>query len=775
MNRVILLSISILSLLILSLQSKAQLAIGQWRDHFSYNNVHSLADNGNLIYCACDLGIFTFDKSTSEIEKLGKIQGLTESEIKSARYNNSTNCLFITYKNSNIDIIKDNKIYNFPDIKRKQINGNKEINKITFFNNFAYLSCGFGIVVFDTENMEFSDTWYIGSNATLVNVYDFAQDNTYFYAATDIGLLKAEKTNTNLADYRNWQQMTLIPNYNNPVTAVFADDQKIYLSQKTSNGNTQILKIQGENWNLFDTQQYTILSISEQFGKLIVTDKNSIKIFGNEILETDIHQYAFDDTLVNSISLNDSYLENENLLRIGDTRFGLVTYNFSGTTFDNLSPDGPLSNYIGQIAVANGKIYSTPGGYSSALVPLVRKPEISIYDKINTLSIIPSECWHDVYSIYPNPFDSHKFFMGAWGDGLFEYENNKLINHYTQTNSSLQYMGAIPGTIRIASIKYDKDKNLWISNATVNNPISVLSNKGNWLSYNFGGTLTLKPTGQILITSSGNIWVQIQRGGGMFAFNSKATPENPDDDEYSLFYPKISNDNSIAQVVNCIAEDKDEDIWVGTDQGVVVYHSPENVFSETDFYADRIQLTAVGNDTTEQYLLFTENVTSIAVDGANRKWIGTSNSGVFLVSPDGRNEIYHFSQDNSLLPSNSIVDIKIDPESGEVYFGTDNGMVAFRAEATEGGENFGNIYTFPNPVRPDYSGIITITGLLADANVKITDISGNLVFETTTLGGQAIWNGKTFSGNRVNTGVYLVFCANNDGTKAMVTKILFVN
>ena len=210
---------------------------------------------------------------------------------------------------------------------------------------------------------------------------------------------------------------------------------------------------------------------------------------------------------------------------------------------------------------------------------------------------------------------------------------------------------------------------------------------------------------------------------------------------------------------------------MGTDLGIVIYSNPERVFDDNNFHAERIILT-VGDVT--QYLLNTEIVTAIAVDGANQKWLGTQNSGVYLVSDNGTKEIYHFTAENSPLLSDKIYGIGINHESGEVFFATDKGLISYRGSATMGSDEFRDVYVYPNPVRENYAGKITVRGLVSDVNVKITDISGNLVYETQADGGQATWNGKDFSGRRPSTGVYLVFCTNEDGSKTFITKFLFI-
>ena len=265
----------------------------------------------------------------------------------------------------------------------------------------------------------------------------------------------------------------------------------------------------------------------------------------------------------------------------------------------------------------------------------------------------------------------------------------------------------------------------------------------------------------------------LPRGRGLFVFDEKGTYEDISDDEYESFSVLDESGAIISNDIYSFAEDRDGVMWIGTNKGAVAYYNPENVFSDTDpFYAKKIILQLDGP---VNYLLETEIVTAIAIDGANRKWFGTQSAGVFLMSEDCTEQIYNFNTENSPLLSDNILCIAIEPESGEVFFGTANGIVSFRSTATEPDDFFTDVYAYPNPVKPDYEGDIVIKGLVANSNVKITDISGNLVYEVNALGGQAIWNGKNFDGERVKSGVYMAFCTNEDGSKTHVTKILFIN
>jgi ligand-binding sensor domain-containing protein len=250
------------------------------------------------------------------------------------------------------------------------------------------------------------------------------------------------------------------------------------------------------------------------------------------------------------------------------------------------------------------------------------------------------------------------------------------------------------------------------------------------------------------------------------------TPDVFSDDKFKKLRIQDSENQVIGSVYS-LAEDQDGNIWVGTDQGPVIYFNPENVF-ESNLIASRILIPRNDGTNLADYMLKTETITSIAIDGADRKWLGTAASGAYLLSSDGKTKIKNFNVRNSPIFSDSIISLAVDSKSGDVWFGTSKGVQSYRGDATAGVEKFTRVLTFPNPVREDFSGNVTITGLMKDSRIKITDISGNLVYETVSQGGTATWDLNTYNGKRVATGVYLVFCASKDGSQSYVTKMLVI-
>jgi sugar lactone lactonase YvrE len=326
--------------------------------------------------------------------------------------------------------------------------------------------------------------------------------------------------------------------------------------------------------------------------------------------------------------------------------------------------------------------------------------------------------------------------------------------------------------VRIGGLDFDSDGNLWISNwAISSNNLHRLSPSGEWDSFTLTEALN-KPIGQLLVTRNDDKWILVPRGNDGYVVNQTGSSKKR---LLVTTYFSSGNNEYFTRMsdVYSIAEDKDGAIWIGTSQGVAVYNNPSQIWESDNYYATQPGLDL--NDGIYHPLLSTETVTAIAVDGANRKWLGTSNSGVYLVSESGEAEVLHFTAENSPLLSNNIKSIAINEISGEVFFGTDKGLISYQGDAIGGKDNYDEVYVYPNPVRETYEGPVTITGLISESAVKITDIAGNLVYKTTSLGGQAVWDGRNLNGKRVRTGVYLVFCNDKYGEETKIAKLLFIH
>ncbi|MEM1124317.1 MAG: hypothetical protein AAGJ18_28015, partial [Bacteroidota bacterium] len=446
----------------------------------------------------------------------------------------------------------------------------------------------------------------------------------------------------------------------------------------------------------------------------------------------------------------------------------------AGASCEFLDFNSPGSANTSEILLANDKVYIAAGGVASNQTALNRVDglfiradnEWSVVNRGSVPLFLDKDIDRDFYRLAVHPEDGRLFIGTFWG-GLIETDGENYTA-YTEENSSLQGAIGDEARERVAGLAFDDENNLWMSNHAAPQPISVLKSDGSWRSFNVNSKNLL----QLAIDQNGYKWF-VAGNEGVLVFDDNGTIDNVNDDRSRLFTP--ANSALMNPRVNCIEIDLDGDVWVGTAEGPVIFDCGSGVFE--DNCTGRLQF--VEQDGFGANLLATENVQTIAVDGANRKWIGTTN-GLFIQSPTGAEQVAFFNTDNSPVFDNTIIDIAIDQETGEAFIGTNNGLISVRGDATAGPRvNTANVFAFPNPVRPDYSGPIAIKGLARDANVKITDVTGKLIFETTALGGQAIWDGKDFSGRKASTGVYLVFSTSRtigfSNPNTAVAKILFIN
>ena len=355
-------------------------------------------------------------------------------------------------------------------------------------------------------------------------------------------------------------------------------------------------------------------------------------------------------------------------------------------------------------------------------------------------------------------------YLASFNVGIAKMTGLNLEEVYNETNSSLQKRAIHDDWIEVGSIQFDSEGNLWCTNSQTYKPLSVKYTNGEWESFSLGSGVTeSQDLAKLLIDKNDQKWIQL-KNNGLIVFDER---------RQGIKTRKLTNSensgNLASNRVYSFAEDLEGEIWIGTDNGVSVFYDSNSIFQGEN--ATQVVVTLGDYNS---YLLEGQQINDIEIDGANRKWFATNNSGVIVTSASGVEEIYHFTTENSPLFSNKVLDIEMNDVTGEVFFATEKGIISMRSESTQGNTDFSEVLVFPNPVKPDYSGPITIKGLITDAVVKITDVSGNLIYETVALGGQAVWDGKSFDGQKAHTGVYLVFCSDQEGTISHVTKLLFV-
>ncbi len=768
---------SLVIFLLITTQLFGQQQTGAWKDYLSYSNAIKIADAGDKVFCATEGGLFYVDKDDNS---LNKVTGLSDFGIKTIAYNSEEELLIVAYQNANIDIIQAGSVINLSDIKRKTISADKTIHNISFNGSEAYISCGFGIVVLNLEKQEVKDTYIIGDEGLPMPVYDVDFYQNRIFAATEEGILWAPDDDTNLLDYSNWVEETNVPHAGDPFTLLAVHAGLLIANYSAGEStNDEAYAYDGNSWSAYFASLRVVLELESDYTYLTFTGSREIVLFDQNHLNIGkINSYQLGDEHVSGIRSNSTAVSEDGTIWIADQNRALIRFN--GSNFEALQPYGPPTNDVFDIEIANSAVYIAVGGRTELWNNMFKQPAFQRFDdgkwtNFSSTEIPESTDFWDVVCIAVDPFDESHFFIGSWGGGLLEFKDDEFQTRYTNNNSPLE--SAMPSRpeqpfTRIGGLDFDSEGNLWISNIAVTaNNFHKLSPGGEWESFTMDGVTSL-PVGQVLVNNNDDKWVLIPRGHDVYVVDK--TGERKRHLNVTSYFSNGSDEYTTRMSdVYSIAEDKDGVIWIGTSQGVAVYNNPSRIWNSEVFYASQPGLNL--NDGIYHPLLSTETVTAIAVDGANRKWLGTSNSGVYLVSESGEEEIAHFTVENSPLLSNNIRAIAINEKSGEVFFGTENGLISYQGDATGGEDNYDHVYVYPNPVRETYDGPVTITGLISETDVKITDIAGNLVYKTTSLGGQAAWDGKNLNGNRVKTGVYLVFCNDKLGNETQITKLLFIH
>ena len=754
---------------------QAQRVQGSWQDYLSYSDAFKIALAPDKIYCATTGGLLYYDLDDNSVNKFASIAELSDFGIKEIAYNNNRNVLIIAYNNSNIDLVYGSNVVNVSDIKRKQISGDKTINNISFIGDEAYFSCGFGIVVMNLDKMEIKDTYYIGDGGSSVVVNDVAADDNYIYAATNSGILRADKTSA-LQDFHNWSTID-IPHSNRKFNHLEFFAGKMIANYTPDKWyEDEIYTLNGENWE----RQLPIGYVHDmQINGDYLTIASREKIFfvgNNHQIAFDINNYQFSNETFSPIKPVSAAINNDGTIWIADATKSLVK--IIDNNAESIFLPGPLDNLIFSLKYTASGLWVAPGGTRGFEIPRFQRYENGqwiYFNRENHPELDAENDFRNIVDIVVDPKDATHFFVASWGGCLLEYKNDEFVHRYTNFNSPLE--SALPlepekPYVRIGGMDFDSEGNLWITNSESNNVLHKLSPQGDWESFNLPQIAGNKTLGPVLVTQRGDKWVIAMRGYDAYVVN-----ESGDQKERLLVTSYFNNgENEIFNRMNdihSIAEDNEGAIWIGTTKGVAVYTNPDRIWDAQSFYA--IQPSLDLNDGFYHPLLETETVTAIAVDGANRKWLGTQSSGVYLVSENGDKELLHFTEANSPLLSNTITSIAINQDNCEIFFGTDKGLISYMGESIGGKDSYANVYVYPNPVRETYDGPVTVTGLKENTEVKITDVSGNLVFKTTSLGGQAVWDGKSLNGNRVKTGVYLVMCNDEFGEETHISKLLFIH
>lgn len=753
---------------ILSQTGLAQLQpIGEWREHLPYNSAIDVTADENMVYCATPYSLFTVDTKDNSIERLSHVTGLSETGISAILYDAINKKLIIVYSNSNIDIIYRKDIHNVPGLKRSGVTGDKTVYNIFSYGTDYYLSTGLGVVVVDGNKYEIKDSWFVGNGGNPVKVNGFNADDSFFYAATEEGLKKARTNDANLSNYSVWQLVSGSGGLPEGACINILNLQgKMIAEVKDS-----LFEWNGSQWSLFYADGMPVVSSNVSGNKILLCQRSSNGSSKVSILNSDgsVGRVLSQPEVI-SFPRKTILFQNEPWVA---DQFGGLSH-FTSGSFEQYKPNSPEATADGEMTVYNGVFYATAGEVNDAWNYQYNGNGIYIFrdgewTNINRYRFHQLDSMLDFITIAIDPSDE-TVWAGSFGGGLLHIRSDRSFEIFKQ-NSLIGPTIGDPSSYRISGLAFDHDRNLWISNFGAARPLLVRKSDGNWVNFSTPFLLDQNSLSQIIVDDNNYKWIVSPTGGnGLICYDHGSSIDNVNDDRWKLYRSGTGSGNLPSNNVLCIAKDKNGFIWAGTSNGIGVIQCSPDVFSASG--CDAVW-PVVKQGNFAGYLFQGQEVRSIAVDGADRKWVATKN-GVFLLSPDGEQVIYNFTEDNSPLLSSDVRKIAIDGRTGEVYFATFKGICSFRSTATEGGETNSEVLVFPNPVPPGFSGTIGIRGLVNNTIVKITEMNGRLVYQTRALGGQAVWDGRDYKGRKISSGVYLILISDDGRTEKQAAKIVFI-
>ena len=753
-----------------------QQAMLEWREHLPYSEFIEVVATDEWVFAATPYALVRYDKSENFAERINTINALSDFGISAMNYDPISQWVIIGYENGNIDLIRDQQTYNLPAIKNSNVSGSKRVNHIEVKDSLAYICTDFGVVELDINAFEFKDAYYPEQNN--IEIYDIAFWNDSIYLASSNGLFRANENNAFLIDNNSWSPFSLPFALGDTCRVseieVF-QDQLYAIEDQESFSKDSLWRHTGSSWELVSSYAEVNLNrLKSKDDKFLISLVYNARVVDANFNELEnIFQYSFGAMEINSFDV-----DRENMYWLADKYNGLVEAPNSFSS-QRVAPEGPFFPGSYKLDYSNGRIGVAGGALTANFANVFRTDGFYVFENEEWVSYnafnsaILADSVYDYTGIAFDPVDPNRYFVCSFSQKpLFKIENGAIAELYNKNNSSLQDQSNNPGLYNMHDMQVDDNQTLWIANGKVEEPLVAMDINENWHAFSLGSQAVNRTTQRLYIDFFKNKWVAV-RGFGLIAFNENGTMSDLTDDEIAYFTDSEGSGNLPSAVVTDMEMDFNNQLWVTTDNGLAVIYNVEQVFDpEADVEAQRI---LIDDGVNVEALLGGVDITAIDVDGANRKWIATASSGVFCLSPDGTEEVYRFTSENSPLFTNAVLDVRVNHATGEVFFATENGLLSFRADATYGDFEFSNVTVFPNPVRPEFEGPITIQGIAFDSDVKIMDPAGRMVFQATSNGGTVVWDGKLPDGTRASSGVYVVLVGEKQNKGKAKTKILFLN
>lgn len=756
--------------------------VGSWSIYpvFSGNNNNSLVDTDNKVFYLADGWLYYYDKDNDESVFYTKMNGMSDTDISGIYYNYDKKFLLVAYSNSNIDIVRENgRVDNVPDLKSVILTVSKAINSVDFSGDYAYIATDFGYMVVDCKKCVVKESFNYGKAFKSIVVTD---KNIFATFDKKICVSSVGESHYELSSFKETnikQEMQLRKIDNN--------------SMLTTTGWFYYIKIGEDPTNL-------AMSVIEK------SAPSNVSMSGNNMVASYREKYIVvspdgtSQTVAMPSEIDGSHLstiDGKGLWNLDSN--GLKEFSISDGSVtilhDTYRPNTSTVSEPYYLTYQNGTLYSMNSGRnykgaSNGKSVMLSSLKNGVWNKLNPIKVdIHNKSYKSLiepYGMAIDPFDSEKIWFGSFFEGIYCVKNGEQVQKIDHLNSPM-YLDFV---VCVSDLKFDKEGNLWFSfynfNKTTYAPLYILPKDklykenltaddfisidlGNFAT-TYGSQLCISKDGRYVLLAS-NMWKS-----KLAIIDTNGTLTDISDDRVAIVttYNDQDGKNFDIGYINSIKEDNGK-YWLATNVGVGLINNIKAAFSG-NVVVNRVKVPRNDGTNLADYLLDGLCINDIAIDGANRKWFGSSTSGLYLTSSDGSEILEHFSTENSSLTSDEITSVACSTDDNRVFIGTKKGTFVYESDAAPSQDDYSDVYAYPNPVRPDYSGHITVAGLMDNSLVKITDSMGNLVYSGRSTGGMFVWNGLNSEGSRVNTGVYYVFASQNENDKSSgcVTKILVV-
>lgn len=762
--------------MVLSLVSPAQdLAVGHWRTHFAPSAVIQMAQRDVDMFGAMESSLLYVDTRDDILYEMDRTDDLSGVGISALAYGTLYDALVVGYSDGMLDLVYGMDVVPLSYIRDADFDGDKAIHQVWVDGRYAYLATGFGVVVVDLRKEEIKETYFIGQNNSRETVKGICVDENLIYALTDAGLKYASKNASNLNDFAAWT----LDSASMPLSGSLQHCALAWDEVVVSDENQVAVGLPGQSWEEIPLRASSSVAHVEGFGdKLTVVYYDTSWGWRVDVFGADRElEYTTEGTRLPGLS--SACLDKAGNLWIGCQDGEMIRLEMPDGRKTYFQHEGPVSDRCFELTKKGKSLLVAGGGYGNAFQPSDVPFEVSAFENgdwtvYNSESVrvagLPSSVRSVVQAVEDPHQDGH-YFAATSMSGLVEIMPDGGMKQHTPENSTLEYNNANHESCRVYGLDFDADGNLWVLNTLSDAAMHRMDRNGNWTAYDLRVSgLVPDRVSDLLVDYWQHQWV-------IFNNESLAVYET-DGNHIKGLQVNMNNGNDLnTSRIFCLVEDDLGHIWIGTDRGVKVIDQHARMFESPNgnYTSVPVNTVRVTRDGYLVNLLDDNQVTAIAVDGGNRKWLGTNSNGLYLVSSDGTEEILHFTTANSPLFSDRIQDIAIDDRTGEVFIATDRGLLSYRSTATRTeGDPKEEARAFPNPVRPGYQGLINVKGLPQNAIVKITDTNGTLIYQGRATGGQLSWDGYGMQGRRPDSGVLFVFASTEDGGERLACKIFFI-